>query len=299
LVFCLGSSLAVTFTFQPKASPGNCLTMSGDTTGNTFTVSTCTGGAYQAFFGTDAGSQLYMLGPFTSPDCGPVAIAVNTTVGTGNGAPVVGAAFDPGNKAQYWTRATPTSLALPGYMWYKNLVTGRCLTMEGGGSYIDQWDCSDGQTHQMWLANVGGVTGGSVPGIVLKNQALLGTQCLNTINSNPNPGSTFDAQLCNPASYAHNFDVSYRQTVAWQNTGSSKCMDGNTGVPAPFQYPCTPTAPNHQWAEFYYLGETPTSGTHFMNIGTGWCLTWNPSNLNDVHTEACVQGNTNQMWTRA
>ena len=156
-----------------------------------------------------------LLAPFTSPTCNPTALAVNTSAGTGNGVRVVANAYDPGSKNQYWARLTPTSGALPGYVWYQNLATGRCMTMEGGGSYVDQWDCSNGQTHQMWLLSAGDqtmVVGGG--NSVLKNQLLLGTQCLNVKNSNPNPGASLDAQLCNTASFAQNFQTLSSQVRA-------------------------------------------------------------------------------------
>jgi len=307
LVCFLGSSVGA-FNIKAFASQGNCLTMPGNsgTTGATFSVATCSAGnTYQQFTGAYVGDQLTMLLPFSSPQCNPTTVAVNTTVGTGNGAPIVATAYDPASKAQYWKRSTPPIGAQTGYLWYQNWATGRCMTMEGSGTstYIDSYDCSAGaqNTHQMWLLSAGDQTLGN-GNSVLKNQKtqvldLLAPRCLNVKNSNPNPGATFDAQLCNgnAANYAQNFQVNVNQALTLTVDGSSQCVDGNTCCgPAPFQYPCTPTAPNHQWLPFVYTDAA--TGVYFMNIGTGLCVTWNPSNLNDVHTEACDRGNANQQW---
>jgi len=305
LVVLFDSSLAV-WNFRPATSQGNCLTIPDSNNDNeaAFSIATCSSSnTYQQLTGAYVGNPFVWLVPYISPECNITLFAVDTTTsaGSGNGAPVVTAAFDPGNKAQYWARLTPPSGALPGYVWYQNLATGRCMTMENGGAYIDQWDCSSGltNTHQMWSVSPGDSSVNEEGGnSVLKNQQLLGTQCLNVKNYNPNPGAALDAQLCNTASYAQNFGtISTHQGVTWKVVGSGKCMDGNTQMPvAPFQYPCTPTAQNHHWLEFYYLGDAVTR--HFMNVATSLCLTWNPDNLNDVHTEACGKDNVNQKWIR-
>ena len=87
------------------------------------------------------------------------------------------------------------------------------MTQEGGGSYVDQWDCSSGAIHQMW--NIADVEGTGLNPI--KNQQRLGLQCLKVKNANHANGATTDSSaLCALTTMAYNahFNVIRNQYVS-------------------------------------------------------------------------------------
>jgi hypothetical protein len=255
-------------------------------------VATCGSSSYQKWEVLD--SNVYFSPIVTGLTSPCSAKCLDVVGGTGNEVRITQQECDPARLPQYWIQTPPVVLPLPGETWFKNFATGRCMTSEGGGSYVDQYDCSNGARHQIWTVGTDVPAAGGAP---ITNAASLNLNCLGVKGGSPLNGAETNANvLCDSGAFGQHFQMTNSTPNVFKNRGSTKCLDGGGSAAPTYQYTCSVTAKNHQWLSFTYPSEGIQSYAYYLDLLSGLCLTYDPNNFANVHTETCVKGNANQQW---